>query len=185
MTLTTENIETLLVLCKKGNQIAQMEVYNRYQAAMYNVAARIVKDPADAEDIMQESFLTAFNKLNTFKGEATFGSWLKRIVINNSISHFKKNQRFVMLDEDRISDQVDESTFDGISEDDYTNTKAAEVLNCMDSLNKNYKQILTLHLIEGYDYEELTEILQISYANCRTMISRAKESLRNKLLMTT
>jgi RNA polymerase sigma-70 factor (ECF subfamily) len=80
---------------------------------------------------------------------------------------------------------VDESTFDGISEDDYTNTKAAEVLNCMDSLNKNYKQILTLHLIEGYDYEELSEILQISYANCRTMISRAKTSLRNKLLMTT
>ena len=185
MTLTKQNIETLLVLCKKGNQFAQMEVYNRYQAAMYNVASRIVKDSADAEDIMQESFLTAFNKLNTFKGEATFGSWLKRIVINNSISHYKKNQRLVMLDEERIADQVDEASFDGISEDDYTNKKAAEVMNCMDSINKNYKQILTLHLIEGYDYEEIGEILQISYANCRTMISRAKESLRNKLLLTT
>jgi RNA polymerase sigma-70 factor (ECF subfamily) len=57
-------------------------------------------------------------------------------------------------------------------------------MNCLDSINKNYKQILTLHLIEGYDYEEICEILQISYANCRTMISRAKESLRNKLLAT-
>ena len=184
MTLTKQNIETLIVLCKKGNQLAQMEVYNRYQAAMYNVAARIVKDTADAEDIMQESFITAFSKLNMFKGEATFGSWLKRIVINNSISHYKKNQRMVMLDEERIADQVDESSFDGISEDDYTNTKAAQVMNCMDSINKNYKQILTLHLIEGYDYEEIGEILQISYSNCRTMISRAKESLRNKLLTT-
>jgi RNA polymerase sigma factor (sigma-70 family) len=184
LTLTRQNIETLIVLCKKGNQLAQIEVYNRYQAAMYNVAARIVKDTADAEDIMQESFLTAFNKLNMFKGEATFGSWLKRIVINNSINHYKKNQRLVMLDEERISDQVDESSFDGISEDDYTNTKAAQVMSCMDSLNKNYRQILTLHLIEGYDYEEVCEILQISYANCRTMISRAKESLRNKLLIT-
>ncbi len=89
-----------------------------------------------------------------------------------------------MLDEERIADQVDESSFDGISEDDYTNKKAAEVMNCMDSINKNYKQILTLHLIEGYDYEEIGEILEISYANCRTMISRAKESLRNKLLTT-
>jgi RNA polymerase sigma factor (sigma-70 family) len=184
LTLTKQNIETLIILCKKGNQFAQMEVYNRYQAAMYNIAARIVKDSADAEDIMQESFLTAFNKLNMFKGEATFGSWLKRIVINNSISHYKKNQRLVMLDEGRIADQLDESSFDGISEDDYTNTKAAQVMNCMDSLNNNYKQILTLHLIEGYDYEEIGEILQISYANCRTMISRAKESLRKKLVTT-
>ena len=55
---TKQNIETLIVLCKKGNQLAQMEVYNRYQAAMYNVAVRIVKDTADAEDIMQESFLS-------------------------------------------------------------------------------------------------------------------------------
>ena len=185
MTLTKQNIETLIVLCKKGNQLAQMEVYNRYQAAMYNVSARIVKDTADAEDIMQESFITAFSKLHMFKGEATFGSWLKRIVINNSISHYKKNQRMVMLDEDRIADQVDEASFDGISEDDYTNTKAEQVMKGMDSINKNYKQILTLHLIEGYDYEEICEILEISYANCRTMISRAKESLRNKLLATT
>jgi RNA polymerase sigma-70 factor (ECF subfamily) len=184
LTLTKQNIETLLVLCKKGNQLAQMEVYNRYQAAMYNVSARIVKDKADAEDIMQESFITAFSKLDMFKGEATFGSWLKRIVINNSISHYKKNQRLLMLDKERIADPVDEPTFDGISEDDCTNTKAVQVMNCLDSINKNYKQILTLHLIEGYDYEEICEILQISYANCRTMISRAKESLRNKLLVT-
>lgn len=183
MTLTKQNIETLLVLCKKGNQFAQMEVYNRYQAAMYNVAVRIVKDTADAEDIMQESFLTAFNKLDMFKEDATFGSWLKRIVINNSISHYKKNQRMVMLDEGRIADEVDESSLDGISEEDYTNTKAAQVMDCMDSINKNYKQILTLHLIEGYDYEEICEILEISYANCRTMISRAKESLRKKLII--
>ena len=185
MIQTKKNIETLIVLCKSGNQLAQMEVYDRYQAAMYNVAVRIVKNTADAEDVMQESFIKAFDKLNMFKGEATFGSWLKRIVINNSISHYKKNQRLVMLDEDRIADQVDESSFDGISEDEYTNTKAAEVINCMDLLNRNYKQILTLHLIEGYDYEEICEILQISNANCRTMISRAKESLRNKLLATT
>ncbi len=85
MTLTKENIESLLVLCKEGNQLAQLEVYNRYQKAMYNVAIRIVKDTAEAEDVMQESFITAFSKLDTFKGEATFGSWLKRIVINNGI----------------------------------------------------------------------------------------------------
>ena len=75
MTLTKENIESLLVLCKKGNQLAQLEVYNRYQKAMYNVSVRIVKDTAEAEDIMQESFLTAFNKLDTFKGDVK-AAWM-------------------------------------------------------------------------------------------------------------
>jgi len=185
LTPTKQNIEDLLVLCKQGNQLAQMEVYNRYQAAMYNIAVRIVKDTAEAEDIMQESFITAFSKLDTFRGEAPFGSWLKRIVVNNSISQYKKRKHFVALPEYDLADQADLSAVNGISEDDYSQTKVTQVLNCMDSLHESYKRILTLHLIEGYDYEEVCEILQISYANCRTLISRAKESLRNKLLVTT
>lgn len=165
--------------------MAQLEVYNRYEKAMYNVAFRIVKDTAEAEDVMQESFLTAFNKLQMFKGDASFGSWLKRIVINNSITQYKKSQRFVALPEYGLEEEVEETSYDGISEDDYTNTRAAQVIKCMDKLHDNYRQALTLHLIEGYDYEEVCEILQISYANCRTLISRAKESLRSKLIVTT
>ena len=70
-----------------------MEIYDRYYHAMYNTAVRIVKDPATAEDILQESFLSAFTKLETFKGEVTFGAWLKRIVINNSIYEYRKQQK--------------------------------------------------------------------------------------------
>ena len=185
MTLTNQNIESLLVLCKKGNQLAQLEIYNRYQGAMYNVAVRIVKDTAEAEDVMQESFITAFSKLEMFKGKASFGSWLKRIVINNSITQYKKSQRYVALPEYGLEEDIEESSFDGVSEEDYTNTKASQVMQCMNDLRDSYRQALTLHLIEGYDYEEICEILQISYANCRTLISRAKENLRNKLIVTT
>ncbi len=151
---------------------------------MYNVAVRIVKDTAEAEDIMQECFLTAFNKLDTFKSDASFGSWLKRIVINKSISEYKKSQRFVTVPEEQFVEKEEES-FDGLAEDDYSETKVAQLLSCMNTLRDSYRQILTLHFIEGYDYEEICEILHISYANCRTMISRAKMSLRNKLIVTT
>ena len=72
-----------------------------------------------------------------------------------------------------------------VSSEDYSNTKVAEVMHCMEGLNTNYNQILTLHFIEGFDYEEICEILNISYANCRTLISRAKESLRKKLIVAT
>ncbi len=75
--LTNHNIEQLIQLCKSGNQSAQLEVYNRYYKAMYNITFRIVKDSFEAEDIMQESFLTAFTKLESLKDAVTFGSWLK------------------------------------------------------------------------------------------------------------
>ena len=94
MTLTNQNIERLVALCKSGNQSAQLEVYNRYYKAMYNTAYRIVKDSFEAEDIMQDSFLTAFTKLNDLKDTVTFGAWLKRIVVNNSIYHYNKNSKY-------------------------------------------------------------------------------------------
>ncbi len=180
MTLTEQNIESLLVLCQQGNQLAQLEVYNRYQGAMFNVALRIVKDTAEAEDVMQESFMAAFDNLHSFKGTATFGSWLKRIVVNNSIVQYRKNLRFTELTENSLSEPFEEEEY-GLDEADYTQVKATKVMSCMKSLHENYQNILSLHFIEGYDYEEICEILQISYANCRTMISRAKESLRKKM----
>jgi RNA polymerase sigma-70 factor (ECF subfamily) len=165
----------------QGKQSAQMEIYNRYYKAMYNTAYRIVKDSAEAEDVMQESFLSAFTKMHTFKGDVTFGAWLKRIVINNSIYQYKKQQKNRTADLDDVMYKVEDN--DGVASDQngYTELKAQKVMETMKSLKDNYRVSLTLHLIEGYDYEEISEIMNISYANCRTMISRAKESLRNKL----
>lgn len=148
---------------------------------MFNIAVRIVKNADDAEDVMQESFITAFNKLDSFKGDAPFGAWLKRIVVNNSLNHLKKSKRYTMLSEKEIKEEVDEN--EGLAEEDYSKTKAAKVMDCMAKLHASYNQVLTLHLIEGYDYEELCEILNISYANCRTLISRAKDSLRKQLTL--
>lgn len=175
------NIEQLLQLCKEGDQSAQMEIYNRYYKAMYNTAYRIVKDHYEAEDVMQDSFLNAFTKLDTFRGEVAFGAWLKRIVINNSIYQYKKKQKKEEVPLDDVMYKVEDN--DGLSSDDvFTSLKAQKVLETMKTLKDNYRVSLTLHLIEGFDYEEISEIMNISYANCRTTVSRAKESLRKKLI---
>lgn len=180
MTLTNQNIEDLLLQCISGNQRAQLEVYNRYYKAMYNTAVRIVKDSYVAEDIMQESFLSAFTKLESLKEPSTFGSWLKRIVINNSVYYYHKNNKNNDVPLDDVMYKVEDNQ--GFSEDyEFTNLKAAQVLETMKTLKDNYQVGLTLHLIEGYDYEEICEVMNITYANCRTMISRAKDSLRQKL----
>ena len=160
-----------------------MEVYNRYYKAMYNTSLRIVKDSFEAEDIMQDSFLTAFTKLDSLKESVTFGSWLKRIVINNSIYHYNKSNKYneVALDDILFKVEV-ENEDDGIaSDDEFTNLKAQQIIETMKTLKDTYRVSLTLHLVEGYDYDEISEIMDISYANCRTTISRAKENLRQKL----
>lgn len=149
---------------------------------MFNAAYRIVKDRFEAEDVMQEAFLLAFTKLESLKDEATFGAWLKRIVINNSLHHYKKNNKYEISSFDDVKYKI-ESEDQGVSTDyEFTNLKAKQVLETLNSLKENYRITLTLHLIEGYDYEEIGAILNISYANCRTTISRAKESLRQKLV---
>ncbi|MFD2827774.1 RNA polymerase sigma factor [Leeuwenhoekiella polynyae] len=180
MNTTNHHIDLLIEQCKNGNQQAQLAVYKRYYKAMYNTSLRIVKDSAEAEDVMQESFLSAFTKLESYSGEATFGSWLKRIVVNNSISSYNKRVRRKEDDlEDTMYRLEDENQ--GITECDTDNLEIQRVMHTMNHLKENYRVALTLNLIEGYDYEEMSEILGISYANCRTTISRAKESLRKKL----
>lgn len=175
-----QHINQLLELCKNGDKNAQFLVYKQYYKAMFNTSYRIVNDRFDAEDIMQESFLAAFTKLDSFIGNVTFGAWLKKIVINKSITALKKNKRLeteslenVILtdDEKNNDDEIDSSI----------NIK--EILEKIAELKTNYKIAVTLHFIEGYDYEEIAQIMNISYENSRTTISRAKHKLKQLLLV--
>jgi len=173
----------LLQACLQGDHHAQMKIYDRYYRAMYNTAVRIVKDAAEAEDIMQESFLSAFTKLHTYKGEVTFGAWLKRIVINNSIYHYRKQQKNREVALESVMYKVEDKD-EADADSGSTEQLAQKVLETMKQLKDSYRISLTLHLIEGYDYKEICEIMDMSYGNCRTTISRAKERLRQMLSIT-
>ena len=147
---------------------------------MYNTAIRILKDSFEAEDVMQEAFLTAFTKLDSYKGEVAFGAWLKRIVINKSINQFRKNNRYEMAKMEIVTDdEIEEESFE-------TNKLDPKmILNAIQSLKENYRVILTLHLIEGFDYEEIQQILNYPNENVRTTILRAKNKLKQVLLAET
>lgn len=176
--LKTENQHNkkLINRCKKGDKQAQFEVYKLYYKAMYNTALRIVNDQFEAEDIMQESFLSAFTKLDTWSETVTFGAWLKRIVVNKSISSLKKNNRFenIPLENVNLKETVNEQI-------EYSTLNPKIILNKVAELKPNYKVAITLNLIEGYDYEEIAQIMNISYQNSRTTVSRAKNKLRQLL----
>lgn len=173
------NIELLIHLCKTNNKNAQFEIYKLYNKAMFNISYRIVNQQDIAEDVMQESFLAAFTKLNSFSGNVTFGSWLKKIVVNNSITALQKKNKYIFtnVEDNKDVKLVEEEN----SNEEFKNLKVDKVVQAMKKLKEDYRIILSLHYIEGYDLEEITDILKITYENCRTKLSRAKESLRQKI----
>ena len=181
MTTANPDIDTLVTLCRQGSRNAQFEVYNRYYKPMYNTALRIVKDSHWAEDIMQEAFLKAFTKIESFKGEVTFGAWLKKIVVNHSLDTYKKVNRNAMDSLDDILYKAeDESSAEAVTLD-FQQLKVQQVMAAIQLLKENYRIILTLLYIEGYDHDEICDVLAITPGNCRTTISRAKESLLKKM----
>jgi RNA polymerase sigma-70 factor (ECF subfamily) len=135
---------------------------------------RIINNETEAEDVMQESFLKAFSKIDTYKGEVSFGAWLKRIVINRSLDYLKK--RKVKFEE--INEKTNQLP------DYQMETKEVNVQAIKDAIQKlpdGYRVVLSLFLIEGYDHEEISEILGISNSNSRTQYLRAKNKLRELL----
>lgn len=169
-----ENIhQDLIDECKEYNKYAQMKIYKLYYKAMYNTALRILNNKIEAEDVMQESFLNAFQNINNYSGTGSFGSWLKRIVVNNSIDALGKSKFHLSLNEigDVELDDSNENYFDII------NYKIDEIRKMIFSLSDNHRLILSLYLLEGYDHEEISQILDISYNTSRTRYSRARKKL--------
>lgn len=141
---------------------------------MYSICMRIINNESEAEDVMQEAFLNAFRKIDTYKGEVSFGAWLKKIVINRSLDVLKK--RKVKFDE--INEKTNQIP------DYQMETKEVNVKVIKDAIQKlpdGYRVVLSLYLIEGYDHEEISEILGISNSNSRTQYLRAKNKLRELL----
>ncbi|MCB0395566.1 MAG: sigma-70 family RNA polymerase sigma factor [Flavobacteriales bacterium] len=155
-----------------------MQLYKLYYKAMYNTSLRIVKDVAEAEDLMQEAFLDAFRKLDSYKGDASFGSWLKRIVINKSLDTIKKRKIvWESLDDHTGQVRSDENE----SEPDNLNYEVARVREAISELPDGYRTILSLYLLEGYDHDEIASIMDISSSTSRSQFNRAKNKLRTIL----
>lgn len=162
--------------CKINDRSAQLKLYRQYCDGMYAVAMRFVKNTDDAEDVLQESFIKAFQKIHQFKGEVTFGAWLKRIVVNKSIDFLKsKKQHQVPLEERylKVVENNDWTVSDGIG--------LAEVKEAIEKLPDKYKYVVMMFLVEGFDHQEISQVLQIEETTCRTRLLRGKNRLKELL----
>ena len=171
--------QDLLDGCKTGDQKAQFQIYKLYYKAMYNTSLRIVNNNMEAEDIMQESFLSAFEKIDTYSGTVSFGAWLKRIVINRSLDALGK-KKAVFEDIESHFGIMDNSPEDH-DRNEEVDVKVEEIKEAIEKLPDGYRIILSLYLLEGYDHDEIAEILNITSSTSRSQLSRAKQKLIQEL----
>ncbi len=174
----------LVERCKIGDRKAQYEIYKLYAKAMLNVAMRIVNNVAEAEDVLQESFLDAFLKINDFRQGATFGAWLKQIVINRALNQLRQRKvQFDDIEDIKYKTEYQNDGYnDGLIEEqnpdnDDQDYEVKRVQAGIMALPTGYRTVLSLYLIEGYDHEEIAEILGVAESTTRTQYIRAKKKL--------
>lgn len=165
----------LIKKCRKGDQRSQMQIYKLYYKAMFNTSLRIVGNKSDAEDVMQDSFIDAFQKIDQYGEDGSFGGWLKRIVVNNSLDHLHKNKNETELkDHMEVVESENES-------DDMNKIRLVDIKEALKKIKEEYRVIISLYLFDGYDHEEISEILNISYNLSRTRYSRARKKLKDRI----
>jgi RNA polymerase sigma factor (sigma-70 family) len=166
----------LIKRCKTGDEKAMLQIYDLYCDAMYHIACRYLNDE-DAKDAMQESFIKAFSKLDQFSPEFTFGSWLKRIVINHCIDDLKK-KRLEIIETDVINLTIEDAANDWMFSSEISKH---QVLAAIENLPNKHQVVVKLYLIEGYDHEEISSILDIPIKTSRTHLRRGRLQLRDLL----
>jgi RNA polymerase sigma factor (sigma-70 family) len=163
----------LVVECKQGSKKAHYELYKLYSKAMLNTAFRIVDNLDEAQDVLQEAFLDAFARISDFRQETTFGLWLKQIVVHRAINLLRKRKmELVSIDDEQI--EIADEEYDSGEEITY---RVEQIKAAIKELPEGYRVVLSLYLLEGYDHEEIGEILNINQNTSRTQFLRAKRKL--------
>ncbi|MFT4092063.1 MAG: RNA polymerase sigma factor [Niabella sp.] len=174
MSLTLEiAVDEQVELCREGDRQAFYEIYRKYAKPMLNSSMRVVNNLADAEDIVQEAFMDAFNNLDRFTYKSSFEAWLRRIVINKSISLLRKRKiKWTDVDISRID--TDEEL--GTDEEQFS-CDVERIKKAITRLPDHYRIIFNLFTIDGLKQEEIAAMLNISHNNVRTIYHRARKKV--------
>lgn len=167
--------EELIHRLKSGDRKAQYQFYATYADAMYNICCRMLPNEMDAQDVLQTSFMDSFRHMDKYDFRATVGAWLKRIVINNCINHLRRKKLMIVELEDR-------STFEPEPDIPESHINIDVVKESIRELSDGYRAVLNLYLFEGYDHNEIGEILNISASTSKSQYSRAKQRLKRILI---
>jgi len=171
------NEKQLIQGCLKQDQKIQKILYEKYSSGFLGVCARYTQDRTEAEDVLQEAFLKIFVNIKQYSGSGSFEGWMRRIVVNTAISHYRQNlkhyynQEISEVKESKIDDTV-------IYEADFTHE---ELLGVIRTLPRGYQVVFNLYAIEGYMHKEIAEMLDIDINTSKSQFSRARKIMQQKL----
>ena len=171
---------------KQGNALAFQALYDMHKRRVYSLCLRMTANTAEAEDLTQEAFLQFFRKLATFRGESAFSTWLHRLSVNVVLMHLrKKNLPVVSLEETTQGGEEDSPKRDFGGEDLALagSIDRLQLQKALDDLPPGYRTIFVLHDIEGYEHNEIAELVGCSIGNSKSQLHKARMKLRDLLKM--
>lgn len=168
--------ERLIRKCCQQDGKAQKALYDRYAPKMLGVCIRYVKDHDQAEDVMIGGFIKVFDKIDQFKHEGSFEGWVRRIMVNESLTFIRKNKgMYLEVDIEAANHEPDYSSLNNQLE-------AEDLLKMINSLPTGYQTVFNLYAIEGYSHKEIAEKLDISENTSKSQLSRARALLQKQLI---
>ena len=160
--------------CIAGKPRAQYQLYQLYVDMMFHTALRITADHIAAQDAVQESFIKVFKSIRTFRGDSPIGSWMKRILINHTISEMRKKKKLKIVSSEYIPDVIAHS-------DDSTTYDVQAIHDVIQTLPDRARQVLSLHLFEEMTHREIASVMGITESTSKTQYKRAKSLIKSKL----
>ena len=168
-----KNYSNLIDKASKADRRAQQQLFDMFSPKMLGVCRQYLKNNDLAEEVMLTGFLKMFTHLNNFKNEGSFEGWIRRIMVNESISQLRKDKKLHFISETEIENTTEHSTFIE------TELEVTDIQKMIDSLPDGYKTVFVLYAVEGYKHSEIGELLQISENTSKTQLFKARKMLQN------
>ena len=172
-----KDLQDLIRLCQKGNRKAQERLFKLAYPLSISVCKRYTRDLDEAQSVVNEGMLKIFNQLDQYSPELSFGGWIRRIMVNASIDHYRRIKRY----QDRYTDYEGEAEVIGFDEDVLDKISAEEILTLVQDLPPSYRMVFSLYAVEGYNHREISEELGISEGTSKSNYAKAKAKLQSAL----
>lgn len=166
-------LEQLIEKCKKNDTKAQSEIYNLFSRKMFSLCLKYSRNRAEAEDNLQETFLTIFKKIKQFNNTGAFEGWMKRITINTALQHYRSKGMLNIVNEGDIEDVTVENDVEDISID--------FLLSCIQELPDRYRMVFNLYVLDGFSHKEIADMLSITTGTTKSNLARARMILKEKI----
>ncbi|WP_026451177.1 RNA polymerase sigma factor [Aequorivita capsosiphonis] len=167
-------LDELIQKCKKQDATAQGELYKQYSGVLFAICLRYSPNYTEAEDNLQDAFITIFKKVEQYKGKGSFEGWIKRVTVNTVLQKYRKKRTFEIVDEGQIEDNAEEEVeSEGIPLD--------FLLKIVQELPDRYRLVFTMYVMDGYQHKEIAEMLGISDGTSKSNLARARMILKNKI----